>query len=245
MLKRLGMLLAAGGFALASMQVASAADPFTLSSSSFKDGAISSVKTVQGGLLTVYEVSAAVSGGMSGGPTVNLDGEVVGVNSFGIAGETQPFNFVRPAAQRAELLAGAGVDNEVSETTTAYRDGLRAYWDGDKADAVAKLSAVVDEQPSNALAADYLDQAEALPEPIAEESDSSGAPVLLIVAGGVALLAVAAGVLALVLVRRGRKTPPAPPYPPTRGVAGMVSCFIHRAVGCPQIADFGGLTAGR
>jgi S1-C subfamily serine protease len=189
---------------------------------SFKDGAISSVKTVQGGLLTVYEVSAAVSGGMSGGPTVNLDGEVVGVNSFGIAGETQPFNFVRPAAQLAELLAGAGVDNEVSETTTAYRDGLQAYWDGDKADAVAKLSAVVDEQPSNALAADYLDQAEALPEPVAEESGSGGAPVLLIVAGGVALLVVAGGVLALVLVRRGRKAPPAPPYPPTVQPAGPV-----------------------
>jgi hypothetical protein len=159
---------------------------------------------------------------MSGGPTVNLDGEVVGVNSFGIAGETQPFNFVRPAAQLAELLAGAGVDNEVSETTTAYRDGLQAYWDGDKADAVAKLSTVVDEQPSNALAADYLDQTEALPEPVAEESDSSGAPVLLIVAGGVALMVVAGGVLALVLVRRGRKTPPAPPYPPTVQQAGPV-----------------------
>lgn len=178
---------------------------------SFKDGSISSVKTVQGGLLTVYEVSAAVSGGMSGGPTVDLDGQVVGVNSFGITGETQPFNFVRPASQLAELLADAGVANEVSETTTAYRDGLQAYWDGNKAEAVEKLSAVVDEQPSNELAADYLDQAEALPEPKAEESDSSGAPVLLIVVGAAAVVLVAGGVLALVLVRRGRKAPPVPP----------------------------------
>lgn len=180
---------------------------------SFKDGAISSVKTVQGGLLTVYEVSAAVSGGMSGGPTVDLDGEVVGLNSFGIAGETQPFNFVRPASQLAELLAGAGVENVVSETTTAYRDGLRAYWDGDKADAVEKLSAVVDDQPSNQLAADYLDQAQALPEPPAEESDP-GAPVLPIVLGAVALVVVVGGVLAFVLVRRGRKAPRvSPPLP--------------------------------
>ena len=179
---------------------------------SFKDGSISSVKTVQGGLLTVYEVSAAVSGGMSGGPTVDLDGEVVGVNSFGIAGETQPFNFVRPASQLAELLADAGVENEVSETTTAYRDGLRAYWDGDKATAVEQLSAVVEEQPSNQLAADYLDQAQALPEPPAEESDS-GAPVLPIVLGVAALVVIGVGMLAFVLVRRGRKAPRVPPPP--------------------------------
>ena len=94
---------------------------------SFKDGSISSVKTVQGGVLPVYEISAAVSGGMSGGPSVNLDGEVIGVNSFGILGEPQAFNFLRPSSQLAELMAGAGVDNELSDTTQAYRDGLEAY----------------------------------------------------------------------------------------------------------------------
>ena len=39
---------------------------------SFKAGQVSSVKTRGQGLLTVYELSAAVSGGMSGGPTVDM-----------------------------------------------------------------------------------------------------------------------------------------------------------------------------
>ena len=184
---------------------------------SFKDGSISSVKTVQGGLLTVYEVSAAVSGGMSGGPTVGLDGEVIGVNSFGITGETQAFNFVRPSSQLAEVLADAGVANELSETTQAYRDGLEAYWDGDKAVAVDKLETVVHEQPTNELAADYLDKAESLPDPPAEDS-GSGLPWLLIV-GAAVLVAVVGGTLVLVLLLRrrgGRKataSAPAAAYP--------------------------------
>lgn len=184
---------------------------------SFKDGSISSVKTVQGGLLTVYEVSAAVSGGMSGGPTVGLDGEVIGVNSFGITGETQAFNFVRPASQLAEVLADAGVANELSDTTQAYRDGLQAYWDGDKTVAVDKLGTVVHEQPRNELAADYLDKAESLPDPPPPEDSGSGAAVLLIV-GGAVLVAVAVGAVVLVLLLRRRRrgttaNAPAASYP--------------------------------
>ena len=51
-----------------------------------------------------YEIDAAVSEGMSGGPTIELNGKVIGVNSFGPAGEPQAFNFIAPA------------------------DGLAAYW---------------------------------------------------------------------------------------------------------------------
>jgi S1-C subfamily serine protease len=182
---------------------------------SFKDGSISSVKTVQGGLLTVYEISAAVSGGMSGGPTVDLDGKVVGVNSFGITGETQPFNFVRPSAQLSELLASTGVENVLSETTQAYQAGLAAYWDGDKATAVEQLELVTQEQPSNQLAAEYLDKARDLPDPPppAEEASGDGLPVLPIVLGVGGLLVLAAGA-GFLLVRRSRKRAAPVPLPP-------------------------------
>ncbi|WP_121251002.1 trypsin-like peptidase domain-containing protein [Nocardioides ferulae] len=182
---------------------------------SFKEGSVSSVKTVEGGLLTVYEISAAVSGGMSGGPTVDLEGNVVGVNSFGILGETQPFNFVRPSDQLRELMAGSGVANELSETTQTYRAGLAAYWAGDKTEAVELLETVVDDQPSNKLAADYLDRAGDLPDPAPEadaggDSDEGGFPVLLVAIGGGAALLVVVLAGALVLVRR-KRTPTATP----------------------------------
>lgn len=183
---------------------------------SFKDGSISSVKTVQGGLMTVYEISAAVSGGMSGGPTVDLEGRVVGVNSFGISGEPQAFNFVRPSTQLAELLASSGVDNALSETTQAYRDGLAAYWEGDRATAVDRLELVVQEQPSNLLAAEYLDKARDLPAPApaaAEDSGSDGFPVLGVALGAAGLLVVVGGLVGLLLLRsrrtaRGQATAP-------------------------------------
>jgi serine protease Do len=74
----------------------------------FKDGRISSKKTREGGLLPVYEVSAAMSPGMSGGPTVTIDGEVVGLNSFYPAGENQQFNFLSPVSLIRETLTRTG-----------------------------------------------------------------------------------------------------------------------------------------
>ncbi|MFC7659704.1 trypsin-like peptidase domain-containing protein [Pseudonocardia benzenivorans] len=60
-----------------------------------KDGQVSSKKTL--GTVPVYETSAALSPGMSGGPTIALDGRVVGVNSFKPAAESQAFNFIAPS----------------------------------------------------------------------------------------------------------------------------------------------------
>ncbi len=177
-------------------------------SPSFKDGTISSEKTIQDGLLKVYEISAAVSGGMSGGPTVDLEGNVVGMNSFGIDAslETQQFNFVRPTAQINELMADVGVENEQSETTQTYYEGLDALFAEDKEAAVAALETVVEEQPTNQMAADYLDQAQELPDPpAATESDGSSFPVVPVAVGaGVLLLLAAVG--AFLYTRRKKAT---------------------------------------
>lgn len=178
-------------------------------SPSFKEGTISSTKTLSGGLSLAYEISAAMSGGMSGGPTVNLDGEVVGFNSFGINSqvETQQFNFVRPAKTIQELLADTGTDNELSEVTMAYRDGLDALFAGDKEAAVSKLQFVFDEQPTNEFAKEYLDEANALPDP---PNDEAGFPLLPLLVGLGAALVLVVVTVALLLVRgrRSRRSTP-------------------------------------
>ncbi|ABL81900.1 MULTISPECIES: trypsin-like peptidase domain-containing protein [unclassified Nocardioides] len=204
---------------------------------SFKDGSISSVKTVQGGVLPVYEISAAVSGGMSGGPSVNLDGEVIGVNSFGILGEPQAFNFLRPSSQLAELMAGAGVTNELSETTQAYRDGLLAYWAGDRTTAVDKLGSVVDEQPTNKLAAEFLEKAQDLPEPPPAEESDSGLPVVPIVIGVAVLVLVGGGLLAFLLLRRKGGSSPAA-TPPAAPVAPATPAAPAAPLGGPYAAPY-------
>jgi serine protease Do len=174
---------------------------------SYKDGSVSSTKTVSNGLLTVYEISAAVSGGMSGGPTVNLDGEVVGFNSFGINSqiETQQFNFVRPVDTVRELLGDAGAAGELGEDAQRYREGLDAFFAGDKETAVEKLGAVVDSQPTHELAKEYLDKAEKLPDPPKEPVDEgSNLGLIAGIVGGVAALALIGAGLVLMLVRRRR-----------------------------------------
>ncbi|HEX2893070.1 MAG TPA: trypsin-like peptidase domain-containing protein [Marmoricola sp.] len=175
---------------------------------SYKDGSISSLKTVGGGLTQVYEISAQTSKGMSGGPTVNDTGEVVGVISFAPPSESQSFNFIQPVSATKELLGDAGQPNELSEDTQNYRAGLDAYFAGDKAEAVSKLSEVVDNQPTNALAKEYLDKAQELPEPAKDttSSDNGGSNTGLIIGIIVGVLVLAAiAVLVLLMLSRSKK----------------------------------------
>ena len=95
---------------------------------------------------------------------------MIGVNSSHFVGE--PFNYAVPAERIKELMDSAGVDNVVSETTQTYREGIRAYFDGDRETAVSSLEKVLDEQPANGLAETYLGKAKELPAPPAEEKDS-------------------------------------------------------------------------
>lgn len=96
---------------------------------SYKDGQINSRKTIGQGILTVYEVSTGMAGGMSGGPTVNLAGDVVGFNSFGATAETEQFNFVGPTSMVKELLADAGIKNDLGSLSKNYHAGLDAYFE--------------------------------------------------------------------------------------------------------------------
>ncbi len=162
---------------------------------SFKDGSVSSKKSTSGGLFNAFEISAAMSGGMSGGPTVNLDHQVIGFNSFNINGETQQFNFVRPSTLTSELMSGAGVKNTLGTLGKMYNAGLDAYFDGDRDQAVESLQKVLDEQPSNELAQEFIKKAKKL------EDNGGTLPIVLI---ALAVLAAAGGSVA-VLMRRSRK----------------------------------------
>ena len=137
---------------------------------SIKTGTISSVKEMKGGLVTVYEINAEIDGGMSGGPMVNMSGEVVGTNSFGLLDENgeekdQGFSFVHQSARIAELMGSSGATNTLTDTTKTYRAGINAYFEGDKALAVASLEKVVAEQPGNGVAQRYLEKAKEMPDP--------------------------------------------------------------------------------
>ena len=72
---------------------------------SFKDGEISSKKTIEQGLQDVYEVSAAIAPGMSGGPTVDQQGRVNGLEVADL-GSFQRHIRQRPAGRRFAAAPG-------------------------------------------------------------------------------------------------------------------------------------------
>ena len=200
----------------------------SLSNPSFKEGSISSVRTT--GLYPVYETSASLSGGMSGGPTVNLQGEVVGINSFGIVGETDTFEFIQAIATLDDLLGDEGIDAEVGEPGTSYRVGLDAYFAGNKPVAVREFSQAVATSPDFDMASEYLAKAKALPAPPEPES---GLPIVPI-AATVAVLALIAGGLFFLQQRKKKGQPeqgqpdqsvslPAPPEAVTEAVTEPVT----------------------
>lgn len=76
--------------------------------SSSKDGTASSYQTRNGVPFT--EVSAPITYGMSGGPTLNGQGEIIGVNSFRTRGEPQPFNFITDTRAMNDFLKSNNVD---------------------------------------------------------------------------------------------------------------------------------------
>jgi len=171
----------------------------------FDSGNVSSIKTVAHGLLSVFQLSAQLSGGMSGGPTVDGEGRVIGVNSSHFVGE--PFNYAVPAERIKELLDSAGVDNTVSQTTETYRAGIRAYFEHDRTTAVADLEKVLQDQPANGLAETYLAKAKELPAP-PQPVDNGTAWGLWAAVAAAVVAAIGGGLAALVLlVRRLRLRP--------------------------------------
>jgi S1-C subfamily serine protease len=189
---------------------------------SFKDGKVDQKTTLSGGAIPVYQTSAALSGGMSGGPTVDDSGDVVGVNSFTISGESQPFNYVMPSSLVQELLSRNGVDNTLTDTDRAYRDGVNAYYIGDYRSAVTSLDKVLEQVPSHQQAQELRKQAaeKAKTQPVAAPAASkSGGSSSALLYGAVAVVVlVVAGGLAFGL-RRRRAAEPVPPVP-TASVPG-------------------------
>ncbi|MFI7588167.1 trypsin-like peptidase domain-containing protein [Spongisporangium articulatum] len=70
---------------------------------SFKSGTASSQQVSEGGVPQT-EVNADISPGMSGGPTIDPLGNVLGVNSFKIVGEDQNFNFITDTTDLRDWL---------------------------------------------------------------------------------------------------------------------------------------------
>lgn len=110
-----------------STQVTSVGFPGSLSDftshqrASYKSGEISSYQTMDG--VSFAEISSAMNAGMSGGPTLTADGRVIGVNSFGIADDSDDWtNFVTDTRQTYGYLVKNGVTPIIAGAAPATSD---------------------------------------------------------------------------------------------------------------------------
>jgi S1-C subfamily serine protease len=99
------------------------ADHSQIARASFKTGSVSSHQVTPQGV-TKIEVSAALGPGMSGGPTVNRDGQVFGVNSSGLR-DAANFNFITDTAGLRAFLASHDVETVQSNAPQA---GMGVLW---------------------------------------------------------------------------------------------------------------------
>lgn len=139
---------------------------------SYKTGRVSASQTFIGNPFT--PVDAAFSPGMSGGPVVNIQGQVIGIVSYSPRGENQSFNFAAGQDTASGLLTRNGVKSGLSRTDRAFRDGLALFYAKQYREAAAKFDTVLGTEPSHALAQKY--RAQAVANFASEATSSTPAP---------------------------------------------------------------------
>lgn len=97
---------------------------------SINDGAVSAMKrTPQGD--PIIQITASITHGNSGGPTINDKGEVIGLSTFGSKGEVQGFNFIVASDTVKRFLKESKANLAPSSTSKTWRKALDAMWAGD------------------------------------------------------------------------------------------------------------------
>jgi serine protease Do len=189
-----------------------------------KSGKVSKKSTM--GTVLEYEIDAAITEGMSGGPAVELDGRVVGLNSFAPSGEPQPFNFVAPVDHLAAMLVGKGVEAKLGPADVSYRKGLQRYHSGRYTDAIADFDQTLSISPDYPGLVDLKASAVVLRTQYGDASLLGGSRLLWFIVGGAATIVAAGGAATFMVLRRRRLAPsgpaglePAAVVPPATGDA--------------------------
>lgn len=172
----------------------------------YKSGKVSKKSSV--GPNPEYEIDAAMTEGMSGGPTIGLNGKVIGVNSFAPAGETQPFNFIAPADGLAAMLAARGVKPMLGPADLSYRRGLRNFYAGRYTDAIGEFDQALALSPEYPGLGDLRASAANLRQQYGDTSPLTGAVLWWYLAISiVSVVALGSGLTSVMLKMNSRSVP--------------------------------------
>lgn len=231
---------------------------------SITDGAVSAIKHTSDGE-PVLQVTTPITHGNSGGPAINLRGEVIGLATFGNNEKVQGFNFLVASSTVKKFVKEAKANNAPSETQVRWRKALEAQWSGDYAQAIIDYEDVSELFPPHSEAPRMLKLAHALKKenkgkpPVAKsdkkdeakaEGGGNGGMIAGIV-GGVLLL----GVGGIVVAKKKKATgplplgafrPPGPPPPGAAMMGGRVAKTVALNAGHAPVAAtaFGSMAIG-
>jgi S1-C subfamily serine protease len=171
------------------------------------DGAISSLKKANTGE-PILQISAPITHGNSGGPALDLKGNVVGLATFGNEGEVQGFNFLVASATLMELVKDGKIEPKPSETNKLWREGLEQFWADHYSAAISKFEQVQALYPQHSEVAGLITQAIQAKKDGKEKKTDGGSTGLIVglVIGGIV-------VVGLFMIISRRKKPGAGPRP--------------------------------
>ncbi|HEY5924307.1 MAG TPA: trypsin-like peptidase domain-containing protein [Kofleriaceae bacterium] len=173
------------------------------------DGTVSSLKRATSGE-QILQISAPITHGNSGGPALDMKGNVIGLATFGNESEIQGFNFLVASATLRELVKDAKLDPKPSKTLQQWRSGLDHFWADEYTAAIENFREVESLFPLHSEAGALIRQSNEAKKEGKEKKPEGGNGGLIagLVIGG--LVVVGGG--GLMLARR--KKSPAPQHPP-------------------------------
>ncbi|HUS26977.1 MAG TPA: trypsin-like peptidase domain-containing protein [Kofleriaceae bacterium] len=176
---------------------------------SVTDGSISSLKRASSGE-QILQISAPITHGNSGGPALDMKGNVVGLATFGNESEVQGFNFLVASSTLMEMVNDAKVEPKESETKKAWNKGLRHFWADEYTAAIEQFQEVETLFPQHDEAQSYIIQSNRAKKEGREKKkpESNGGLIAGLVVGGLVLAAIGG----IVISRRGKQGPPRPPH---------------------------------
>jgi S1-C subfamily serine protease len=182
---------------------------------SVTDGTISSLKRATTGE-PILQISAPITHGNSGGPALDLKGNVVGLATFGNANEVQGFNFLVASATLMDLVKDAKITPKESETSKLWRDGLELYWGNHFTKAVDKFQQVETLFPLHSEAPELIRQSLTAKKEGKEVKDEGGGNTGMIVGLVLGGIVVVGGGAFVATRKKGppRGMPPQPGFPP-------------------------------
>lgn len=118
---------------------------------SITDGTVSAIKRTTDGE-PVLQVTTPITHGNSGGPAINLKGEVIGLATFGNRDKVQGFNFLVASSTVKQFVKEAKASNKPSKTQKAWKKALDEHWAGYYDDAIVDFEDVMTMFPAHSEA---------------------------------------------------------------------------------------------